>query len=201
MNVLSASRRSSAEASLVMVSSEQSTLNQASQTSFSWLNIVPEIDEVNRTIDCGLWADHWDRGRRTSWKTRRTQQHTCGTSGKMPPRLSKTWGRTSTRLVWWLQCGSPSIHSSSTLEAGLRQAVEVQCWIVLARNARDWSQAGSKAWESQDQRNLGRNWLALNYGQYFSRKLTAAKDSMTDWLYHLRGRETDRWQVTRYVKG
>lgn len=41
MKVLSASRRSRAETSLAMVSWEQSTLNQASQTSFSWLKIVP----------------------------------------------------------------------------------------------------------------------------------------------------------------
>ena len=33
---------------MAMVSSEQSTLNQASHTNFSWLNMVPEIKEVKR---------------------------------------------------------------------------------------------------------------------------------------------------------
>ena len=93
----------------------------------------------------------------------RTPPHTCGTFDKMPPRPSKTWGWISTKQISWLTEVSPCIHSSSALKAGVREVVEVQCWIVLAGDTRDRSQAGSRAWESQDQRNLERkNWTAAN---------------------------------------
>ena len=137
MKVLSASRRSRAEASLAMVSSEQSTLNQASHTSFSWLKIVPL--KRNNII---VWPQQDVLS--TVWtQERELLEAAAGLGYTHVVHLTEGFliGVESAVCDVCLMCWncskfSPSIHSSLALKASGWEIEEVQCGIVLTWNTR-----------------------------------------------------------------
>ena len=98
MKVLSASRRSRAEASLLMVSwRSHKAVDYLLMTWWgSEENITPPPSSPRWTrrhtqASPGWRWCRWGRGRRTSWRCQQPRPRTCGTSDRRPPRQSKTW--------------------------------------------------------------------------------------------------------------
>ena len=132
MKVLSASRSSSAVASLAMVSSEQSTLNQASHTNFSWLNMVPEIKEVKRrtklVLESGLTIGT-EEGEFLEWPSGLGHTHVVHL--------------TESLLVWV----KPGVEDQQTIVVWGPPGLTLH-WLFLRR--RSWCPGGcrSPAWDS-----------------------------------------------------
>ena len=165
MKVLSASRRSRAEASLLMVSwRSHKAVDYLLMTWWgSEENITPPPSSPRWTrrhtqASPGWRWCRWGRGRRTSWRCQQPRPRTCGTSDRRPPRQSKTWNIFSLlhQIFLWL-------HSTNILIASFHQNFRTFCVLVqsecvcmdgqLLQNMRSWDQkviSFRPVWDSFD---------------------------------------------------